>query len=345
MNRITHPGLRCRPIAMPTRRHFCLAVGACLGASPVLAAAARLDTGVSTPWSLQPLGDEAWLVRAASGDADARNRGWVANLLIALDGARDGWLIGSGPTPAAGRVLAQALGQRWPQREWVAVSPWPQPEAVLGVAGLEPARHLAHREVAAQMAQRCPSCVARLRERLGASAVDLGEGDPVHLPQPAFDGEQGRLGPFSWWRLPRAEDVTVTVWLHRASGIAFAPGLLWGRQAPDGRSADIAHLAEATRRLAQPSGLPGWPDASQNIRWLGSQGGLQPATAPAAVAGYWQALQDAVASGVQGGELGLTVPAVLPGVDAAFTAHPWHALNWQRAWRQAESRELQRSLR
>lgn len=324
---------------MPTRRHFCLAVGGCVGASPLWAGAARMDAGVPAPWSLQPLGGEAWLVRGARGDADAHNRGWVANLLVALDGARGGWLIGSGPTPAGGRALAQALAQRWPQRDWVVISPWPQPEAVLGVAGLAPARHLAHREVAAQMAQSCPSCVDRLRQRLGTAAVDVGEGDPVRLPQPALVGEQGALGPFRWWRLERAEGVTVTVWLHPASGMAFAPGLLWGRQAPDGRGADIARMAASTRALTRLANMPA------QVGWLGSQGGPLPASAPMEAAAYWQALHDAVAAGVREGDLGLEVPPRLPGIDAAFTAHPWHALNWQRAWRQAEARELQRSLR
>jgi hypothetical protein len=168
---------------------------------------------------------------------------------------------------------------------------------------------------------------------------DLGDGDPVHLPQPALQGQRGRLGPLDWWRLERADDVTVTVWLHRASGIAFAPGLLWGRHAPDGRSADLQRLAAATRDLTQ---LPGMPPA---VRWLGSQGVLQPGSASGEAAGYWQALLKAVADGLERGELGLEVPSRLDGVDPAFTTHPWHALNWQRAWRQAESRELQRSLR
>jgi len=58
-------------------------------------------------------------------------------------------------------------------------------------------RHWAHTAVAQAMSEQCPHCVDRLRLRLGAAAVDLGD-DPIHLPVHLLLGEQDRLGPFFW---------------------------------------------------------------------------------------------------------------------------------------------------
>lgn len=320
-----------------TQRRALLASLGALGLGRALPA--RADSGRG--W--RPLAPGLWWLPAAEGDGGAADRGQVSQLLLATAGGRL-WLLGSGPSPAFGLRLAGTLQARWPGRPLTVVSPWPRPELVLGVAGLE-ARwvdavvHVAHAEVAAQMAQRCPGCVERLRARLGAAAEDLDPGDPVRLPASLLQGERGGLGPWRWWRLARADDVTVTVWQHAASGWAFAPGLLWGRAAPDGRDADIARLAQAT------AALPGLPGLARPAGWIGEQGGPQEAGAAAAAAGYWAALQAAVATALERGDSGEAAPAALPGVAASFTAEPRHALNWQRAWRQAEERWLQRSLR
>lgn len=289
--------------------------------------------------TLQPLADGLWRVPARPGDADAGNRGQVANLLVATAGGRL-WLLGSGPTPAFGRRLARTLHARWGERALTVVSPWPHPELVLGVAGLGgDTVHVAHADVARQMAQRCAACVERLRARLGTAAVDLGEGDPVHLPTSLLRGEHGGLGPWRWWRLQRADDVTVTVWQHMASGLVAAPGLLGDGGPPDGRDADLRQLAAATAALAT---LPGMPPAHG---WIGDQGDVQGIEAARIAAAYWRALQQAVDAALERGDDGQAVPATLPGIARHVTAHPRHALNWQRAWRQAEDRWLQRSLR
>lgn len=296
----------------------------------------RADGGVP----LQPLAAGLWQVPAQPGDAGAGNRGQVANLLVANAGGRL-WLLGSGPSPAFGRRLAHTLRARWGARAITVISPWPQPELVLGVAGLgRDMVHVAHADVARQMAQRCAACVDRLRARLGAAAADLGAGDPVRLPTRLLQGEYGGLGPWRWWRLQRADDVTVTVWQHSLSGIVAAPGLLGdGGAPPDGRDADLRQLAAATAALAT---LPGMQPPQG---WIGDQGGPQGAEAPRDVSAYWQALQQAVDAALERGDDGQAVPATLPGIAQHVTAHARHALNWQRAWRQAEDRWLQRSLR
>lgn len=288
--------------------------------------------------SLQVLADDLGWLPSAVGETDAGNRGHVSNLIVAMHDGRL-WLVGSGPSPAFGRALRCALHERWPALPIVLISPWPHPENVMGAAGLRPDQHWAHAEVALQMAQRCRNCVDRLRARLGAAAADLGADDPTRLPDRLVDGDSGRLGPFRWWRLRRADDVTVTVWAHEGAQVAFAPGLLWDGRAPDGRDAELRQLAESTAALA---GLPGLP---QPLRWIGEQGGVQPASAPGAAASYWRALLTAVGAALDRGELGEPPPALLEGIDAAVTGSPLHALNWQRAWRQEESRWLQRSLR
>lgn len=309
-----------------------LAAGAVAGASVLPARAAA-------PLAWRPLAPGLWWLPGAAGDGSEADRGQVSHLLLATAGGRL-WLLGSGPSPAFGRRLAQSLRARWGARPLTVVSPWPRPELVLGVAGLgEDAVHVAHAEVAAQMAQRCAGCVERLRARLGAAAADLGEADPVRLPTSLLQGERGGLGPWRWWRLQRAADVTVTVWQHAGSGFVAAPGLLWDGGAPDGRDADIARLGEATAALAR---LPG---ASRPAGWIGEQGAPQGPGAAAAAAAYWTALQAAVAAALERGDSGETAPATLPGIAPRVTAHPHHALNWQRAWRQAEERWLQRSLR
>lgn len=321
---------------------------------PTRMAAAASGTTRPVPGpSLVAVGPDLWLVPAASGDGDAVNRGQVSNLLLAVEpgtGARPTrlWLVGSGPSPAFGRRLTAVLAQRWPGAELQVASPWPHPEAVLGVLGLPAAAqaaHSAHTDVARQMAERCAGCVERLRVRLGPAAADLGAGDPVALPQRPLTGDAGTWGPWNWERLERADTVTVTWWRHAAARLAFAPGLLGDGTAPDGRDADIARLADSTRALARWRPPEGSGTDARAWRWVGEQGGPQPASAPARAAAYWQALQAAVDAGLDRGDLGEPAPIELPGIDRAVTASPLHALNWQRAWRQAESRWLQRSLR
>lgn len=302
-----------------------------------LLAAAWPIAGAAFDLAFRPLAPGVWQVPSADGDGSAADRGQVSNLLLAV-GDAEGWLIGSGPSPAFGRALRAALDARWPGRRWTVISPWAHPEAVLGVAGLGDVHTVGHAEVAEQMAERCASCIARLKQRLGAAAADLGDGDPVRLPGERLTGTQGRLGPFDWWRAARDTRTTTTVWLHRASGVAFAPGLLWG-DAPDGRDADIAELAGHTAGL---KALPGLPPA---VRWLGEQGPLQDGAAVDHAAVYWQALLAAAQRGLDEGDSGLQPPLALPGVPPALLHDPRHALNWQRAWRQLESRWLQRSLR
>ena len=289
---------------------------------------------------LLQLAPGVWWVPSATGDSDAANRGQVSNLVLVREGqgpAARLWAVGSGPSPAWGRALACQVAQQLGQPITDVISPWARPELVLGVAGLQvaapPPRHWAHAVVAEAMAVQCPHCVDRLRQRLGPAAADLGN-DPIRLPDRLLQGEQGRLGPFTWWRLPRSDGRWVTVWRVAPAGappLWLAHGLLQGAGPPDGRDADLALLQQSAQRL---TGLVGADGAA--VRLVGEQGPLLPADAPAVHAAYWAALLAGARAAVERGD-DETAPAPgWPGLPAGWQGHPWHAINWQRAWRQVE---------
>ncbi len=307
-------------------------------ASPASAAVPAARCG--DPLPLVPLQAGVWLVPglpAPGGDADPANRGQVANLLVAADGDRL-WLVGSGPSPAFGRRLACDLQRQLGRDPTDAIAPWAHPELVLGQAGFDPAVRLhAHRTVAAAMGANCPNCVERLRAQLGAAAADL-DGDAVRLPQVLFDGERGRLGPFDWLALDRGDGQVVTLWRLRGTPWLTAHGLLWGDGPPDGRGADLRRLAAASAAAADLAA------ADPAARWVPEQGPVQPAAAVAAHARYWQGLLGDADEDVASGRTEGSPPPARAG-PAEWSQHPRHALNWQRAWRQALDRSLGPPLR
>lgn len=320
--------------------------------APVAAAACA-----GLPQALHPLpalGPGVWWLPSASGDSSAANRGQVSNLLLVRDVDGDAlrwWLVGSGPSPAFGRALACQIKRQLGARVSDVISPWARPELVLGVAGLQAAsprhpprhpprdlpRHWAHAAVAQAMAAQCPHCVERLALRLGPVASDLGD-NPIRLPDQRLTGSQGRLGPFDWWTLPRSAGRVVSVWRLARPGhpvLWLAPGLLQGEGPPDGRDADLALLAQSAQRLAELAAADG-PAAL----FLGEQGPPLPADAPLQHARYWSELMARARAAVLRGEDEAAPAPAWPGLAAVWAQAPWHALNWQRAWRQAEAAVL-----
>jgi hypothetical protein len=312
---------------------------------------------------LRPLGPGVWWVAGAAGDADAGNRGAISNLLIVADGPRT-WALGSGPSLAYGRALARQVQRSTGRRLTDVIAPWSRPELVLGAAALPQARLWAHADVAQAMARRCPGCIQRLAGRLGDAAADLG---PRRIPVPRWllHGDQGRLGPWRWWRVQRtgavdggADGATgpplqVTVWRLDRARLWAAPGLMWADGAPDLRDSHLADMAAATARLRQlaepcssdPAGdAQAAPGARQQARqcpdvtrWLPEQGAPASAALLQQHADYWQALASAARDAWERGEAETAAPPALPGVPAHWLASPRHALNWQRAWRDAEA--------
>jgi hypothetical protein len=184
------------------------------------------------------------------------------------------------------------------------------------------------------MAEQCPRCVARLRQRLQAAAVDLGP-KPIRLPARRLSGEQGRLGPFDWWRLPRAEGRWLTVWRLHGQPLWAAPGLLAGDGPPDGRDADLALMQRSAARLAALAAADG-----AAARFVAEQGALRGADAPARDAAYWQALLDAVRATIARGDDEAAPAPAMAGWPPDWAGQPWHGFNWQRAWRQVEPQVL-----
>lgn len=343
-----------RPVQGVTRRHWLQRVATCSGTAIAgllgsLGArceppAAHLAHAALSPWTASDLAARlgrldggVWLLQCHEGDADARNRGWVSNLLIVPQGSRL-WILGSGPSPVFGAALSSLCESQWPGLQRLVISPWAHPESVLGLSGLPHAQHIAQAEVAEQMAHRCPGCLERLAHRLGGASTDLGH-SPIRLPQHTLAGASGTLGPFAWDRLLRAADVAVTVWRHQPSGLVFAPGLLWGDAPPDARDGTLEHLQAANQALVQD---PRWRTSS---RWIGQQGAEVGAAVPAQAAAYWIGLERQAERGMAEGDDGFQPPRAMTGVPSAWLHHAQHELNWQRAWRQVESRWLQRSLR
>ncbi len=129
-------------------------------------------------------------------------------------------------------------------------------------------------------------------------------------------------------RLHNANVWVAPGWLG-ATGPAAAP--------PDARGADVDLLLQAAVRMQALATTPqvGVPEPADAL-WLGEQGPVQNAQAPQQLVHYWRSLQEAVAQALARGDMAGGAPAPLEGVDPAWLAHPQHALNWQRAWRQAE---------
>ncbi len=288
----------------------------------------------------KPLSPRLWWVAGAPGEADANNRGHVANLLVGQSGGRL-WVIGSGPSPVFGANLNCHLRSLTGQGVTDVISAWPSPESVSGVTGLGTAQHWGHEDVAQAMQQRCAGCIERLAHRMGVAAADLGA-NPIQLPQHRFSGTQGRLGPWRWWRLWRGAGLPVTVWQWQNSPVRFAPGLLWDGTAPSGWDTEAAALAQASLALAQtPTDLV---STGSGLQWLGEQGGLMHPSAPKQHAHYWTELERLVQEAIDRGDDPSTPPALIQGQEA-ISRSPAHALNWQRTWRQLEEGSLQRSRR
>lgn len=283
--------------------------------------------------TLQALGPELWWVPGAAGDANPTNRGRTDNLLVLR---RDGrvWLMGSGPSPAAGHALACVLRERLGWRVTDVVNPWARPEVVLGNTAFTnapaSARLWAHDAVAQTMHQQCPRCVERLHQRLGAAAVDLGP-QPIAVAHMRLQGSHGTLGPWQWWRLERAPGSVVTVWHLRDSPWWWAPGLLWGEGPPDLRDTHTATFASALEQLDALARA-----TSVTPRWLPTQGAPLPPDAARTQHLYVRDLPQRVQQQQDSGALETDPPAAAHG-PAYLSQGERVSLNWQRVWRQVES--------
>lgn len=316
---------------------------ACGLAWPALASLAAARAGAAEQgWGDRPgaagppqaLAPGLWWWPGAPGEADALNRGQVSAVLLAAQGQRL-WLLGSGPSPAFGRQLRAQVLQQLGRPVSDVISPWARPEAVLGQAALGPARRWAHQSVAQAMQRQCERCEARLRQRLGAAAVDLGPSPVVRLPDHPLSGEHGSLGPWQWWRLWRAADSPVTLWRWRQAPWWSAPGLLWADGPPDLRDADLPSFQASLAWLARLSAADG-----VEARFLPEQGPVMDRDGLAETQAYLRGLAQAVSQALAAGGLASDPPSPWAGLPPRLAEHPRHAMNWQRVWRQLEDASL-----
>jgi hypothetical protein len=281
---------------------------------------------------MERIAPEAWWLEGKPADTDAFNRGLTSNLLVVREGTRL-WLVGAGPSPIAGHALRCMIEANTGQRITDVVLPWPRAELTLGASAFAGARLWAHKDVARVMQQRCATCTQRMRGRLGDAGSDLGD-NPVRLPTNTVQGTSGTLGPFKWWKLERDRETPVLVLAPRGVPLITTHGLLWPRQVPDMRDSSVSAMVAATRKL-QRIVADGPEDLLQT---LGEQGSLRLASVVVQDhLTYWLQLERAVAQGLAAGDDGVT-PSPL-GLDADQAQRLQHDLNWQRAWRQAETRQ------
>ena len=308
---------------------------AALEAGPADAAGepAPVPPAASGPEPLR-LAPGVWWWPGAPGESQAANRGQVSALMAVRHGTQR-WCLGSGPSPAWGRAWRADLQQRLGGAPTDVISPWARPELVLGVAGLGPVRHWAHADVAQAMASQCAGCEARLRQRLGPAAADLGPAPAARVPGRRLQGEQGQVGPWAWWRAWRSEVSSVLVFRWRLAPWWSAPGLLWADGPPDLRDADLRTLQASLAWLA-------WRVAGDGPRalLLPEQGPPMGAAGLAATRAYLHGLAAAVQARQAEGAPESDPAGRWPGLPGEWAEHPRHALNWQRAWRQLEDELL-----
>lgn len=278
-------------------------------------------------------------------EAAPENAGWLHHLLLARDDrggtASRWWLVGSGPTPAFGAAVAGSIARRFDgARVTDLVALRATPEAVMGHAAFDSARSWALATVADEMRRRCPVCVERLRERLGAAGASLTPA-AVRVPTHLLPGPRVRLGPFEGWAMPRGEDAGSLVLRHPGAGVWLLDGWLWpGGGPPDLREADPMRLASGLATIeARVRRLDG-----HRARLLGMHGPVAGVAAVGAHRTYLATLQDAVQAAMDRGEAEGTAAAgaatAMPASEAATVAADpvRHALNWQRMWRALEAR-------
>jgi hypothetical protein len=281
--------------------------------------------------TFEPLAAHTWWIPGAPGDSNAGNRGRSSAIVLHREGQKV-WLIGSGPSPIFGQALACHAAKVAGAAVTDVVNTWPRPEAVLGNGAFATARLWAHAAVKQAMAEQCAHCTERLRARMGDAAADLGV-QPVVLPRSSFEGAQGQLGPWDWWLLQRMPQVPVTVFHLRGTALWLAPGVLWHDGAPDMRDSRLGPMQRATQALFDRLALP-----DPRRLWLGEQGPVLSDEQARAHALYWQALEKTIDRLQAAGGSELDVVKALPGVPAWMTGSERHVLNWQRAWREIESR-------
>lgn len=316
------PGSGPAAVAAARRRRGFTAVLLALWAGAAVAACPRPRLVAVAPQVFAAVAPPA--LRAAP-----QNCGRIANSGVIV-GPAGVVVIDPGPNRNQGRALAREIGRLGAGPVRAVVLTHAHAENVLAaVAFARPGvAVLASAAAAALMAERCPRCLAGLREAAGAAAM---AGTRIVLPSRAIAaptdlelaGRRLRLIPFAAAHTPG--DLAV---LDLASGVLFAGGLVDAGQLPETREASFAGWLAALERLA----------AEHPRRVVPGHGA--PA-GPALVGEMAAYLAELRAGALREVEAGSDLPGglarlAMPDYAGRLGYAERHPLNIQRAWREAE---------
>lgn len=316
-----------------------------LGVSPVRAACAPGPAIEAPAITLEAVAPDVWRVPVADEESNPDNGGWVTQPVLVRDGRRL-WLIASGPTPTQGHRLRCAIERALHRRVTDIVNTRAHPELALANVAFAGARIWALADVAQAMHERCPQCLARLQQRIAASAGFAGADDSLrgasirvpdhrlgHAAAPgASDDVAGQLGPFRWWAFERAPGQrTLALW-HSPSGWIVAQGLVWVGGVPNLRETALDPLMDSLRRLRAlaRSGHDG------AVGVLGEQGGAGGIADIDSQLAYLTQLKQLTQNALDRGEVEGATAIEVPGFADTPGYAAYHALNRQRVWRELE---------
>lgn len=280
---------------------------------------------------LEPVAPQVWRVAAAEGEASPDNGGVVTESVLVVDGDR-AWLVGSGPTPSHGKGLACAVETTLGRKVTDLINTRAHPELAMGNTAFATARVWALDDVARAMDRRCRDCLARLAQRIGGAGARLDD-SAIRVPDRRLgaDGaQQGQLGPFLWWALPRAAGERTLVLRLRERPIVIAQGLVWPGRVPNLRETESTVMLRGLHELRTI--------AKGATTVLGEQGAVGSVDDIAAHMDYIVALRAAIQARVTSGtdeNAGLAT-LTMPMFAERIGGGEIDTLNRQRIWREIE---------
>lgn len=280
------------------------------------------------PLAMQAVAAGVW-VKPAQAHAPS---GWTEPTVVWAD-AHTTWVLDPGPHRCAGLALRHWLAQHLPGRTQHLINTHAHPQNVLANSAWPagtPIHALAGTQ--AQMAKRCPTCLAHLRQTLGQQWM---QGTTIVLPNQVLQPDQWlTLAGQRWQVRAHAHAHTeshLSLWQPEQRTWVAAGLLAWGADLPDlGRSRvkpwlDALGEVQSTR----PAALWGGPSPPAGLAQL------------ARTQGYLQVLDDDIRQAMAQGKSVLEhmgqplAPALVPMVRG-LPMKQRHDLNVMHEWRLRE---------
>lgn len=303
----------------------------------------RSSASIRTNCSLQQwqaLAPDLWILHGYEDNSNPGNQGRIGNIVFAREntgGTPRGWLVGMGASEKMGQLLRCSLDRQLRMTVTDIVSARAHPESVLGASAFERAEHWALPQVAQAMRERCPKCSQQLALTLDQKSIMT---QKIAIPNKsirasAWAALAGKsittTGPFEVSEVMLNTQEWTTVFRHSASGIWFAPGLVWAAHlTPDIRDADVYRIMMALELLLQhaPSIV------------IAEQGAIGDRQMVASNLRYWKKLQmqtaEAIRMGATDANRQLGEPQQTANTSLQTLNQQRHSLNQQRVWRQLE---------